>query len=69
MKADHITVHNIDEGHLFVCAHCGAAQIVFLPTNMNDWLSASRRFMDAHRHCPPPAVVPEAASAATNNNQ
>jgi hypothetical protein len=59
---DHITMRNIGEGHLFACAHCGAAQIVPLPIAMPDWLAASRRFMKAHRHCQP-APAPQKAPA------
>ena len=61
-KIDHLAIRNIDEGHLFVCDHCGAAQIVRLPIALSDWLTASRRFMKAHRHCRPQTVQPAAVA-------
>lgn len=73
-NTDHLIVRNIDEGHLFVCAHCGAAEIVRLPIALADWLAQSRRFQKAHRHCQPQAARPDgrtlfdvvAADTATN---
>lgn len=50
---DHLTIRNIDEGHLFACAHCGVAEIVRLPMALDDWLAQSRRFQSVHRHCQP----------------
>ena len=55
-----------DEGHLFVCDHCGAAQIVRLPIALSDWLTASRRFMKAHRHCRPQTVQPAAVEVGVS---
>ena len=62
-NTDHITVRNIDEGQLFVCAHCGNAQIVSLPICVDTWLKISRRFQQAHRHCRPPAELNQVDTA------
>lgn len=58
---DHTTISNIDGGHLFACARCGASQIVRLPMPVADWSAASRRFMKTHRHCRPAVSQPTAA--------
>ena len=59
-NTDHLAIRNIPEGHLFVCAHCGVAQIVCLPLPMPNWLRASRAFMKAPRLCQPQPPQPAA---------